>query len=176
MSLSATEFNPESCGIPSNTNNLIEVACHEDMEKEPLWLPKIEPFLERVLKKLKLSGWELSVLFCRDDFIQGLNKNYRNLDMPTDVLSFESGSVYQDEEDVQWFSAGDIVISLDTLFKNAEEFNVSEDQELKRLLIHGILHLSGMDHSDNSPDQPMLRLQEVILKDFVSKNDIIIEK
>lgn len=176
MSLSFTEFNGESCSIPSNSNNLIEIACHEDMEIEPLWLPRIQPFLEEVLKKLKLSGWELSVLFCKDDFIQELNKNYRNLDMPTDVLSFESGSIYQDEDNVQWFSAGDIVISLDTLVKNAEEFNVSEDQELKRLLIHGILHLSGMDHSDNSPDQPMLQFQEIILKDFLSENDIIIEK
>jgi len=176
MSLSTTEFNPESCSVPSNSSNRIEVACHEDVENEPLWLAKIEPFLEGVLKKLGLSGWELSILFCGDSFIQELNKNYRNLDMPTDVLSFESGSVYRDEEDVQWFSAGDIVISLDTLVKNAGEFDVSEDQELKRLLIHGILHLSGMDHSDNSPDQPMLQLQEVILKDFASKNDIIIEK
>ena len=146
------------------------------MAQEPQWLPKILPFLEAVLKKLQLSGWELSVLFCKDDFIQELNKNYRQLDMPTDVLSFNSGSTYQDEEGVEWFSAGDIVISVDTLAKNAVEFDVSQDQELKRLLIHGILHLSGMDHSDNSPEQPMLQFQEIVLQDFIAESDIIITK
>ena len=180
MSTSATYesfgFNPESCSILSNSQNLIEIACHEDMAEEPQWLSKIQPFLEAVLKKLQLSGWELSVLFCQDDFIQELNKNYRQLDMPTDVLSFNAGSTYQDEEGVEWFSAGDIVISLDTLAKNAVEFEVSQDQELKRLLIHGVLHLSGMDHSDNSPEQPMLQFQEIVLQDFIAESDIIITK
>lgn len=170
------EFDPKSCSIPSNTQNIIEISCHEDLAQEPQWLPKILPFLEAVLKKLQLSGWELSVLFCKDDFIQELNKNYRQLDMPTDVLSFNSGSIYEDEVGVEWFSAGDIVISVDTLAKNAVEFNVSQDQELKRLLIHGILHLSGMDHSDNSPKQPMLQFQEIVLQDFIAESDIIIKK
>ena len=169
-------FNRETCSIPSNTQNLIEISCHEDMAEDPQWLPKIEGFLETVLKKLQLSGWDLSVLFCKDDFIQELNKNYRQLDMPTDVLSFNSGSIYQDEDELEWFSAGDIVISLDTLAKNAVEFDVSQDQELKRLLIHGVLHLSGMDHSDNSPEQPMLQLQEILLQDFMAESDIIISK
>ena len=169
-------FNRETCSIPANSQNLIEISCHEDMAEEPQWLPKIEGFLEAVLNKLQLSGWELSVLFCKDDFIQELNKNYRQLDMPTDVLSFNSGSIYQDEDELEWFSAGDIVISVDTLVKNAVEFDVSQDQELKRLLIHGVLHLSGMDHSDNSPEQPMLQLQEILLQDFMAESDIIVEK
>ena len=169
-------FNRETCSIPANSQNLIEISCHEDMAEEPQWLPKIEGFLEAVLNKLQLSGWELSVLFCKDDFIQELNKNYRQLDMPTDVLSFNSGSIYQDEDELEWFSAGDIVISVDTLTKNAVEFDVSQDQELKRLLIHGVLHLSGMDHSDNSPEQPMLQLQEILLQDFMAESDIIVEK
>jgi len=71
--------------------------------------------------------------------------------------------------------AGDIVISIDTLFRNADEFNVAVDEELKRLLIHGILHLSGMDHSDNSPEQEMLKLQESILTDLLKETDIIIK-
>ena len=169
-------FNRETCSIPANSQNLIEISCHEDMAEEPQWLPKIEGFLEAVLNKLQLSGWELSVLFCKDDFIQELNKNYRQLDMPTDVLSFNSGSIYQDEDELEWFSAGDIVISVDTLAKNTVEFDVSQDQELKRLLIHGVLHLSGMDHSDNSPEQPMLQLQEILLQDFMAESDIIVEK
>ena len=172
--MSPAGFHPEACSIPENESNIIEVACHESMEQEPPWLPKIEGFLEAVLARLRLSGWELSVLFCGDGFIRELNRDYRGLDMPTDVLSFNAGSVYEDEGGQQWFSAGDIVISVDTLAKNAVEFEVSEDQELKRLLIHGVLHLSGMDHSDNSPEQPMLKLQEEVLQEFLCENDIII--
>ena len=65
-----------------------------------------------------------------------------------------------------WFSAGDIVISIDTLQRNSETFEVPVDEELKRLLIHGILHLDGYDHADNSPEQEMLQFQEKILAQF----------
>ncbi len=175
MSGSCQEFRPEFCSVPGNSRNLVEVSCHEGLE-EPRWLGRVEPFLGAVLSRLGLCGWELSVLFCRDGFMQELNREYRGLDMPTDVLSFNDGSVYGDGEGREWFSAGDIVVSLDTLARNAAEFSVSQDQELKRLLIHGVLHLTGMDHSDNSPDQPMLVLQEEVLGDFMAENDTILDK
>ena len=79
------------------------------------------------------------------------------------------GETYSDENRKTRYVAGDIVISIDSLKKNAIEFSVSENEELKRLIIHSILHLSGMDHGDNSKDQPMLILQEDILKLF---NDV----
>ena len=119
---------------------------------EPKWSVQILPFLEAVLTQLEHTNWDLSVVFCRDAFIHELNKTYRHIDLPTDVR----------------FNAGDIVISLDSLRSNAETFNVTMNEELKRLLIHGILHLSGMDHSDNDPQQEMLQLQEKILKEYSS--------
>ncbi|MBQ8385492.1 MAG: rRNA maturation RNase YbeY [Spirochaetaceae bacterium] len=176
MSASPFEFHPELCRIPQNRENVVAVSCHEDMGAGPQWLERIEPFLQEVLARLELSGWELSVLFCRDPFIQQLNRDYRGLDMPTDVLSFNDGSVYQDEDAVEWFSAGDIVVSVDTLARNAVEFSVTQDQELKRLLIHGVLHLAGMDHSDNAPEQPMLQFQEEILSHFMAEKDILLDK
>ncbi len=175
MSGSCREFSPESCSVPGKSRNLVSVSCHDGLE-EPRWLGRVEPFLASVLSGLGLCGWELSVLFCGDGFMQGLNREYRGLDMPTDVLSFSDGSVYQDQEGTEWLSAGDIVVSLDTLARNAAEFSVPHDQELKRLLIHGVLHLTGMDHSDNSPDQPMLVLQEEVLGHFMAENDTILDK
>ena len=59
--------------------------------------------------------------------------------------------------------SGDIAISLDTLRENAGRFRISEDEELRRLLIHGILHLDGMEHPTNRETEPMLQLQENIL-------------
>ncbi len=119
-----------------------------------------------VLNYLKKEDWDVSLLFCFDPFIHELNKTYRNIDSPTDVLSFEMGESYIDENGDARYVAGDIVISVDSLKKNAIDFSVSENEELKRLIIHSILHLSGMDHSDNSKEQPMLMLQEDILKLF----------
>ena len=96
---------------------------------------------------------------CSDSFIRELNRVYRNKDETTDVLSFEMGQTIV-EDSVSLYIAGDIVISLAALERNVRDFNVDSDEELKRLLIHGILHLSGMDHVTNDEDETMLLLQE----------------
>ena len=140
-------------------SNRIAVDSEEGMQV-PSWIEKVSPFMEKVLDRLDIVNWVLSVLFCTDAFIAKLNSQYRNIDGPTDVLSFEQGDEYIDDSDVTWFNAGDIVISLETLDKNCEQFEVSRNDELKRLLVHGILHLDGMDHSDNSPEQDMHQFQE----------------
>ena len=127
---------------------------------------RVENFISEVLNELNLKNWDISLLFCNDAFIQNLNKQYRDIDSPTDVLSFEQGDEYFDDAGETRFMAGDIVISLDSLRFNAEEFNVEINEELKRLIVHGILHLNGMDHSDNSPEQEMLKFQEELLMQY----------
>ena len=127
---------------------------------------RVENFISEVLNDLNLKNWDISLLFCDDAFIQNLNKQYRDIDSPTDVLSFEQGDEYFDDAGETRFMAGDIVISLDSLRFNAEEFNVEINEELKRLIVHGILHLNGMDHSDNSPEQEMLKFQEELLMQY----------
>ncbi len=129
---------------------------------ECIWSGTVEPFIQSVLQVRGHTNWDVAVVFCTDTFIHELNKKYRGIDAPTDILSFEQADEYY-EGDERRFNAGDMIISLDSLKKNADTFTVPINEELKRLLIHGILHLSGMDHSDNSPDQPMLQLQEKIL-------------
>lgn len=132
--------------------------------EEPSWSKKYLKFCRKILKYLNKSNWELSVLFCNDEYIKKLNNDYRNKNEATDVLSFCQEEISSDEN--KKYSAGDIVISLDTLKKNSEYFNVSENEELKRLTIHGILHLAGLDHEDNSPEREMLIYQEEILGFF----------
>lgn len=146
-------------------SNRIIVNFDEHIQR-PAWIESVEPFVAKVLSRLDIDNWELSVLFCDDPFIANLNKEYRKIDGPTDVLSFEQGEEYVDDEEVTWFNAGDIVISLDSLKKNSEQFSVSQGDELKRLLVHGVLHLDGMDHEDNSPEQEMLQFQEHLLEGF----------
>ena len=144
----------------------------EDGLDSPEWISKIEPYMLQIAEETGFDGEEVSVLFCCDDFIRNLNKQYREIDSATDVLSFEDGTEYTDEDGESWVSAGDIIVSLDTLPKNAEYFGVSQNEELKRLLLHGFLHLNGFDHGDEhvesgkEPECEMLLLQEKTLKKF----------
>ena len=156
--------------------NRILISLGEDVT-EPVWFNKVEPFIQTVLQKLNYDNEEISVLFCSDEFIKELNKQYRNIDDPTDVLSFENGEEYEDEEGL-WKNVGDIAISLETLPKNAEYFEVDTNTELKRLIIHGILHLNGMDHGEEHiekgvvPTDEMLILQENLLADLIEEKII----
>ncbi|MBQ3835610.1 MAG: rRNA maturation RNase YbeY [Treponema sp.] len=136
---------------------------------EPSWLGNVEPFLQKMAAELGFDGQEASIVFCGDEMIRELNKNYRNIDAATDVLSFENGEKFTDEDGSRWTLAGDIAVSVDTLKKNAEYFGIDENSELKRLLLHGLLHLNGYDHGEEhiekgkAPECEMLRLQEEIL-------------
>lgn len=141
--------------------NRVEVAV--EGVPEPHWIPKLAAFAEKVIASLGRDGWDLSLLLCDDATIRDLNSRFRDKDEATDVLSFALGEHTTDEELGQRWSAGDIAISLDTLAANASYFGVSQDEELRRLVLHGILHLDGMDHEDNDPSRPMLRLQEELL-------------
>ena len=125
----------------------------------PSWTPAAEDFIRKVLDRLGLKNWELSVLFCNNCYIRSLNAQYRRKDEATDVLSFPMG----DKSRGGRYLAGDIVVSLDALEENSLFFKASPDEELRRLLVHGILHLSGEDHSTNKADEPMLKAQEELL-------------
>ncbi|GHV66334.1 endoribonuclease YbeY [Spirochaetia bacterium] len=134
----------------------------------PVWKNKAEDFALKVLDKLGRDRWDLSLLFCGDRYIQSLNNQFRHLDEPTDVLSFSLGETVTDAESggESRYLPGDIVISLETLEENAKYFEAAKDEELRRLLIHGILHLDGHDHKSNEAAEPMLRLQEEILAEL----------
>jgi probable rRNA maturation factor len=103
------------------------------------------------------SVTELSVSFITDSEMQVLNRDYRGKDRPTDVLSF---SQLEGEDDFFGVPTvlGDLVVSLDTCKTQAIEYQVTESQELVRLLIHGLLHLMGYDHED-VPESEVIRMQ-----------------
>lgn len=149
--------------------NRILIDVQEGMDT-PVWLEKAEAFVNKVMDFQKWEKEEVSILFCNDDFIHELNKTYREIDSATDVLSFENGETYEDENGEEWLSAGDIAISLETLPKNAVYFEVSEDEELRRLLVHGLLHLNGYDHGEEhvekgvEPECEMLKIQKTIME------------
>jgi probable rRNA maturation factor len=140
----------------------------------PPWSGRAGGFVLKVLEKLNRDRWDLSVFLCNDLLIRELNARFRNRNEPTDVLSFPMGETLEDAEAGSRYLPGDIVISLESLAENARYFRVSEDEELRRLLVHGILHLDGFDHGgtldpgappEESPEA-MLALQERILTEL----------
>lgn len=131
------------------------------------WEKSYRSYLESLLDSSGARGWAVSVTLCGDEFIRTLNRDFRQKDEPTDVLSFVETP--EDRPDLPgegpWI-LGDLIISLDTLRVNAPYFGVSENEEFKRITLHGLLHLQGWDHETNEPGEPMLRHQEEILKQY----------
>jgi probable rRNA maturation factor len=114
----------------------------------------------RALEVLGLNRAELSIVLVSDPQIKRLNKLYRNKDKPTDVLSFPIG-----EKVNGWLILGDIVISVDTARRQAKEFGYSLEEELKRLLVHGLVHLLGYDHElGGEEEKKFFELEEFVLK------------
>ncbi|MCC6064082.1 MAG: rRNA maturation RNase YbeY [Thermocrinis sp.] len=116
----------------------------------------------RALEVLGLSKVELSIALVSDAQIKRLNKLYRNKDKPTDVLSFPIGEKVED-----WLILGDVVISVDTAKRQAQELGHSLEEELKRLLVHGLVHLLGYDHElGGEEEKKFFELEEFVLREL----------
>jgi len=113
--------------------------------------------LGTVLEALEQNTSELSVLLTTDRKIKELNGQYRNLDHPTDVLSFPQDSAAVNEKGIPLL--GDVVISVETAARQAEEHLLTLDEELALLAIHGILHLRGLDHERSKKEARQMQQQ-----------------
>ena len=136
-----------------------KVEFHAEEVPPPSWIPAAQGFILKVLDTLGRKNWELSVLFCSNRYIKSLNARYRGRGEATDVLSFPLG----EKSRAGRYLAGDIAVSLGALEENTRFFNVPADEELRRLLVHGILHLCGYAHATNNAGEAMLKMQEEIL-------------
>ena len=117
-----------------------------------------------VLKELKVQkDTELSISFIDDVQMRELNRTYRNINRTTDVLSFPQ------REGPDFTLLGDIIISINTARRHADSYGVTFQEELKKLIIHGILHLLGHDHKKKKETQIMREKEKelaIIVKDL----------
>ena len=105
---------------------------------------------EVILSENKSEG-EINYIFCDDDYLLEINQQYLNHDSLTDIISFD----YSVGNELH----GDVFISVERVRENATDFNVSFEEELKRVLVHGILHYCG--YKDKSEDdEKTMRLKE----------------
>ena len=114
---------------------------------------------ESVFNELDMSSneYEISLLITDDETIRKYNKEYRNKDRATDVLSFPM------EDDI---ILGDVAISFETAKRQSEEAEINIDREVAFLFIHGLLHLLGYDHMNSEDENVMFARQELILDGF----------
>lgn len=112
---------------------------------------------------------EISVVFVDNKKIRQLNREYRNKDQATDVLSFamqiNKESIISNNTDIP-VALGDIVISVEKAKEQAEEYHHSFQRELGFLIVHGFLHLLGYDHNTQVEEEKMFQRQKEILKEF----------
>lgn len=134
----------------------------EDLDTE---LKELKELLEKVITDFKIGDGEFNVIIVDNNHIKEINKEYRNMDKPTDVISFAL------EDDKTYFRKdyrllGDIYISIDKVHEQAKSYNHSKKRELSFLAVHGLLHLLGYDHMTNEDEQEMFLLQDQILEKY----------
>lgn len=125
----------------------------------------INELLNFVIKKENLENCLFNIIIVDNDYIHKLNKEYRGIDRPTDVISF----ALEDEIDnvkLDFRVLGDIYISLDKTYEQAKLYNHSFLRELSFLTIHGVLHLLGYDHIQKEDEEVMFKKQDELLNEF----------
>ena len=140
----------------------------------------LEAFVVQVVEKVLAyeqceEAFEVSISFVNNQEMRKLNKEYRNIDKETDVLSFPLVEFIEEElntedEDAEYIeeeiALGDIVISMEKAVEQSEEYGHSFKRELAFLLVHGMLHLLGYDHDEEASEGEMFDKQEEILKNM----------
>lgn len=139
------------------TNEQDKIAVPED------WARKINQVAAICLQEEEIpEEAEVDLLFVDNEAIQEMNREYRNKDSATDVLSFpmyEADEAIDEEEEILF---GDIVISLERAQEQCQEYGHSLEREVMYLLVHGLLHLAGYDHIEDE-DKKQMRAQEEAL-------------
>ncbi|HAX74466.1 MAG TPA: rRNA maturation RNase YbeY [Cyanobacteria bacterium UBA11372] len=149
--------------------NIFEELYHESVISAESWQECCEKWLEILKSELPpADAYELGLRFTDDAEIQELNAQYRNKNQPTDVLAFAAleAEIPQSEEMLLHLPLylGDIVISVETASRQAQQQGHLLQTELAWLAAHGLLHLLGWDHPDDDSLTKMLSMQATLLE------------
>lgn len=144
--------------------NIVNRTKYRDLEK---YYPELEKFYRKTLNALEMEdNYVLSLILCGPVTIKKINREYRNIDAVTDVISFalldsEDAIEYEDRVEL-----GDIFINRNRVISQAEEYGHSVKREFIFLFVHGLLHLLGYDHMNEEEEKIMFDLQKKIVGDL----------
>ncbi|WP_020615631.1 rRNA maturation RNase YbeY [Paenibacillus daejeonensis] len=147
----------------------------EKVDIPEAWIARLEQLLQLAAEAEGLSSGEVALTFVDNEEIHRLNRDYRGIDRPTDVLSFAMQDEGEEETDIHFDEEsegaaslvtdmlGDIIISAERAREQSEEYGHSLEREIGFLFVHGFLHLLGYDHQDDNSEQVMTVKQEAVL-------------
>lgn len=132
-------------------------------------IEELKDYTEYLFDYMNIKDAVMSVIIVDNKEIHRINKEYRNIDRETDVISFalEEGETF----DEPYKTLGDIYISIDKVYEQAKEYGHSVKRELFFLVTHGFLHLLGYDHMKKEDEEVMFPLQEKILDNYGVRRD-----
>jgi probable rRNA maturation factor len=132
----------------------------DNQTEQEVNIEKINKIVKKVItEEYKDGDFELNILLTDNKTIKEYNSNYRGKSVPTDVLSFEYGL----KEKI----IGDIVISIEKIEEQSKSFNNSLEEEFFYILIHGVLHILGYDHTDtDDQEEEMFKIQNNYFKRY----------
>lgn len=124
---------------------------------------KVKKWLAEVIRRRGKSVGNINYLFCDDEYLLGVNRQYLNHDTYTDIITFDyvAGGLI----------SGDILISIDRVGENATKFGVPFEHELHRVVVHGVLHLLGQGDKSDDEAREMRRQEEEALALFHEEQD-----
>jgi len=128
----------------------------EDIDEPNINIDYISEWIKQVIELNNKNVGELTYIFCSDEYLLDINKQYLNHDYYTDIITFN----YCEQDII----SGDLFISLDTVLDNSKTFGVSYESELHRVIIHGILHLIGFDDKTDESQEEMTRQENLSLE------------
>ncbi len=122
---------------------------------------KIRAWITHTIQQEKLTAGDISIIFCNDKYLHKVNLDYLNHDTLTDIITFDYSA--------QELISGDLFISYERVKKNALIFKQTAEKELRRVMIHGILHLCGYGDKTEAQKKEMRKNEDKYLAEYLNK-------
>ncbi len=123
---------------------------------------KLKSWVVKTIEGKKKKAGDISFVFCSDAFLLEMNKEYLNHDTYTDIITFDYS-----KDDAKLPISGDIFISIDRVQENADKFSKTFEDELHRVIIHGVLHLFGYKDKTKVAKAEMTKQEDLCLKALI---------
>ncbi|MFC1540982.1 rRNA maturation RNase YbeY [Candidatus Latescibacterota bacterium] len=133
----------------------------------PVMPERIRIFAEKVIKSSGISNFDINIIFINNDKMTELNEQYKKRIGTTDVLSFNLSDATSDTLE------GEVYISLERALAQSSEYGVSGEEEIIRLVTHGLLHLSGRTHNSDEDFESMTVDTEMYVRNYFDKGEVI---
>ena len=154
--------------IPEAIFDFWELDGNEDSKENKGYIELSKTVIEKCfeIENIQNKNLYINVIFTIPQKIREINKQYRNIDKETDVLSFpmyEKEEIYLKKDETEPDTLGDIIISIEQVKKQSEEYGHSFERELAYMLVHGFYHLMGYDHLEEEEKRVMREKEEFVL-------------